>query len=79
MSLISMYKQCDEELVIFCENFIRTIYYFSPHMQVPSFELGTPRHASLDVGSVEDLIQRLQQEENIYVQADILNHLHNTW
>jgi phosphorylase kinase alpha/beta subunit len=46
--------------------------------QVPSFVPGTPRHASLDVGNVEDLIERLQQEENIYVQADILNHLHNT-
>jgi hypothetical protein len=48
-------------------------------LQVPSFVPGTPRHASLDVGNVEDLIERLQQEENIYVQADILNHLHNTW
>ena len=28
---------------------------------------------------MDELVQRLQDEENIYIQADILNHLHNTW
>ena len=40
---------------------------------------GTPRHASFDSGNIEELVQRLQREENVYVQADILNHLYNTW
>lgn len=44
---------------------------------VPSHEPGTPRHASIDSGNVEVLVERLQQEDNIYIQADILNHLHD--
>jgi phosphorylase kinase alpha/beta subunit len=49
-----------------------------PVGQVPSLVPGTPRHASFDSGNIEELVQRLKQEENVYVQADILNHLHNT-
>ena len=48
-------------------------------LQVSMLEPGTPRKGSFDAGNVEELVQRLQREENVYIQADILNHLHSTW
>lgn len=46
--------------------------------QVSSREPGTPRRLSIDTGSVDELVEKLREEDNIYDQAGILNHLHNS-
>ncbi len=40
----------------------------------------TPKRGSLNVGqSLEELVERLKNEGNIYEQADILHNLFNMW
>lgn len=46
--------------------------------QVSTREPGTPRRLSIDAGNVDELVERLREEDNIYDQAGILNHLHNS-